>query len=144
MRIPTLFCAAAMAVSVNAAATDVRVDHAWMRATLPGQRVAAGFMDLTAGRDLVLVGASSPVAETVEFHSMGVADGKMQMRALKTIALPKGKTVGLAPGGMHVMLIGIKAPIGAGRPVPVQLVFEDGRGGKSTATVEMRVSPRQD
>lgn len=147
IRLTACLLAVALALPASiptARAGGVKVENAWLRATLPGQKVAGGFMDITADRDLTLVEASSPLAETVEFHSMAIEDGHMRMRALKSIALPRGRTVGLRPGGLHVMLIGLKAPILAGRPVPVHLIFDDGRGGKTSKTVNLRASPRLD
>lgn len=133
---------AALAVSPQTLAADVRVEHAWMRATLPGQKVSAGFMDLTADRDMALVGASTPVAETVELHYMSMEGGEMQMREMKFIPLPKGKTVSLEPGGLHIMFIGIKGLIKEGRQVPISLTFDDGRGGKTSMAVHLEVQAR--
>lgn len=110
-------------------AADLQVEHAWVRATAPGQKVAGGFMDLTAASDLTLVGGSSPVSATLELHSMKMANGMMEMRQIREIPLPKGQTVSLKPGGLHVMFIGLKAPLRAGDTVPVELIVRD-PGGK--------------
>jgi hypothetical protein len=52
---------------------------------------------------------------------MSMDKGVMEMRQLKTIDLPKGKTVQLAPGGLHVMLFDLKHPMKQGETVPMTL-----------------------
>ncbi|MFZ5482928.1 MAG: copper chaperone PCu(A)C [Pseudomonadota bacterium] len=114
--------------SLSALADPVRIENAWARATAPGQKVAAAFMDLTADSDLRLVGASSPAAKTVELHQMRMDEGVMVMRAVPDIPLPKGQTVSLKPGGLHLMLIDLVAPLKEGSPTPVSLTLRDARG----------------
>ena len=71
-----------------------------------------------------VVSASSPVAERVELHET-IRDGDvMRMREVEAIELPAGQTVELKPGGLHLMLMGLKAPLKAGETVPVTLKFE--------------------
>jgi hypothetical protein len=108
-------------LSQTAIAADVKVDNAWMRATAPGQEVAGAFMNITSTDNAKLVGVSSPVAGKLELHSMSMDKGVMEMRQLKTIDLPKGKTVQLAPGGLHVMLFDLKHPMKQGETVPMTL-----------------------
>ena len=143
MRIFTPLLIAALAFSCPALAGGVKVDHAWVRSTLPGQKVAGGFMDIAADQDMELVGATTPVAQSVELHFMRMAGGEMEMRELKSIPLPKGKTVSLEPGGLHAMLIGIKAPIKAGDKVPMSLTFNDSKGNKTHMDISMRVIARE-
>lgn len=109
-------------------ADAVRVDNAWVRATAPGQQNAAGFMDLTAAADMKLVGGSSPVSASLELHTMSMDGGVMVMRRVAAIDLPRGQTVRLMPGGLHIMFIGLKAPIRAGDTVPVSLTLRDAAG----------------
>ena len=85
-------------------------------------------MALTAGTDLTLVGGSSPLSRQFELHLMRMADGVMEMRELKQIELPQGKTVHLEPGGLHVMLIGLKQQIQPGTQVPMTLIVKDASG----------------
>ena len=70
-----LFAGALLAGS--ALADSVKVENAWVRATAPGQKVAAGFMDLTADADMTLVGGSSPVSRRFELHFMKMDNGVM-------------------------------------------------------------------
>jgi copper(I)-binding protein len=86
-----------------------------------------------------LVSASSSAVESVEIHEMSMTDGQMQMRALPDgLPIPAGATVDLAPGGLHLMLIGVKTPLAAGQTVPVELRFAQA----GTVTVALVVKAR--
>ena len=111
-----------------AVADTVKVENAWVRATAPGQKVAGGFMKLTADAYMVLVGGTSPISTSVELHFMRMENGVMEMRQMKEIALPRAKTVSLAPGGFHVMFIGLKGQVKPGQKVPLTLVVKGGDG----------------
>jgi hypothetical protein len=78
-------------------------------------------MNITSTDNAKLVGVSSPAAGKLELHSMSMDKGVMEMRQIKTIELPKGKTVQLAPGGLHVMLFDLKQPMKQGETVPMTL-----------------------
>ncbi|MDD4880402.1 MAG: copper chaperone PCu(A)C [Gallionellaceae bacterium] len=142
MQIARFLFAAGLVVSNLAPAAGIKIENAWLMATLPGQKVAGGFMDITAEQDMALVGASSPLAQAVELHRMRMAADGMEMRAFKSLRLPKGKTVNLAPSGLHAMLIGLKAPIKAGDLVPMSLAFEDGHGGTASLDVTLKAATR--
>lgn len=99
----------------------VKVEQAWLRATVPGQEVAGAYLNITSAVNARLVGVSSPVAASAQLHSMSMKQGVMEMRELKDIALPKNKTVKLAPGGMHVMLFDLKQVLKPGEVIPLTL-----------------------
>lgn len=128
-----------LTLSSAALADNVQVSNAWVRATAPGQKVAGGYMDLTANADLRLVGGSSPVAGRVELHTMRMEGGVMVMRQVPEIPLPKGQTVTLKPGGLHVMLIDLKQPLKAGERVPMTLLVRSGSGQEHRLQVEAEV-----
>src|SRR6476661_1951876 len=92
---------ACAALAPAAFAQSVKVENAWARATVPGQKTGGIYVDLTSANDAALVAAGSPVAARAELHSMSMDGGVMRMRALPRIELPARKTVKLAPGGMH-------------------------------------------
>ena len=131
-------CAVAL-LTTPALADTVKVDAPWVRATAPGQKVAGGFMTLTADADMVLVGGSSPVSKHFELHYMKMENGVMEMRQMKEIPLPKGKAVSLEPGGLHVMFIDLKQPIREGRKVPMTLVVKGSDGKEQKLPVEAEV-----
>lgn len=118
-------------------ADNVKVDDAWTRATAPGQKVAGGFMRLTADADMMLVGGGSPVSSHLELHTMQMDGGVMVMRQVENIPLPKDKTVELKPGGLHIMFIGLKQPIKAGDKVPVTLQVRGANGKEQTLAVTL-------
>ncbi len=118
---------------------DVEVSNAWVRATVPGQPVAGAYLDIRASSKLKLVGVSSPVAERGEIHEMKDEDGMMKMRAVKAVELPAGKTVSLAPGGLHVMLFGLAEPLTEGRKVSLSLKLRRPSGVTFNHVVEVPV-----
>ena len=117
---------------------QVKVDGAWARPTVPGQMGGGGFMTLHSERADRLLGGTTPLADRFELHSMTMQGDVMQMRQVEAIALPAGQKVELKPGGLHVMLIGLKQPLALGSKVPVTLRFE--RAGE--VKIEMTVMSR--
>eukprot|EP01034_Spumella_vulgaris_P004341 gene4341-5532_t len=83
-----------------------KVEGAWARATVQGQKGTGAFMKLTAPEGAKLVGASSPAAGVTEVHEMKMEGDVMKMRAVPVLDLPAGKTVELKPGGTRRILAG--------------------------------------
>lgn len=124
--------------AVSAFAQNVTVTDAWARATVQGQKATGAFMKITAKDNAKLVSASSPAAGVVEIHEMKMEKDIMKMAALPNgLDLPAGKAVELKPGGYHVMLMDLKAPLAKDTTVPVTLTFQDAKGVKSN--VELKV-----
>lgn len=123
--------ALAATVLTPAAAKDVRkgnltVTNAWSRATAPRATVGAGFLTIrNAGAQADrLVSATSPRAQRVEIHTMSMDGGVMRMRPLPDgLDVPASGEATLAPGGNHIMLIGLTSPLKAGERVPATLRF---------------------
>lgn len=118
---------ALFATVAHAADTKPVAEKGWSRATAAGQSVGAGFLTLRNPGDTAdrLVSASSPAAAKVELHTHSNEGGVMKMRAVEGgLDLPAKGSVTLAPGGYHLMLMGLKAPLAEGQHVPVTLVFE--------------------
>lgn len=144
MPIPTLTRRAALLGLVLAtlsgtasAAPAVAVEGAWARSTVAGQPAGGGFLTLRNGGGADrLTAASSPAAASVELHEMAMDGDVMRMRQVEGIALPAGGTVELKPGGLHLMFMGLKAPLKAGNKVPLTLRFE--KAGELTVQVEVR------
>lgn len=140
----TLACAfvtalAALPVQAQTAA-PVTVDGAWARASVQGQKATGAFMRLTAKDGARLVRAESPAAGVTEVHEMKMEGDVMKMRAVPSLELPAGKTVELKPGGYHVMLLDLKAPLASGTTVPVTLVFQDAKGSESSLNLAVPVA----
>jgi hypothetical protein len=118
----------------------VTITNAWARATVQGQKATGAFMTLTAKNNAKLVGVSSPVAGVAEIHEMKVEKDVMKMAALPNgLDLPAGKAVELKPGGYHVMLMDLKAPLTKDSTVPVTLTFQDAKGVKSNLELKVQV-----
>lgn len=112
------------------------VAHPWARATAPAQKTGAGYLQLQSrGPADRLMGARSPAAAKVELHTAFRDGDVMRMREVPAIAVEAGGTTKLEPGGLHLMLIDLRAPLQQGQRVPVTLVFE--RAGE--ITVELMV-----
>ena len=126
----TLMIAAAAIAAVPAAAHDytagdVAIAHPWTRAAGANGNGAA-FMQLrnTGAQPDRLISASTPAARTVELHTMTRDGDVMRMRPVQDIPVPAGGTVALQPGGFHIMMIGLTAPMNQGGRVPLTLRFE--------------------
>ncbi|MBK1718285.1 copper chaperone PCu(A)C [Thiocystis violacea] len=110
------------------AADNITVEDPYARAVPPGQPNSAVFMAILnrGASDRALVGAESPAAKVVELHTHVHEDGMMRMRRVERIDLPAGETVTLKPGGLHVMLIGLKGDLQPGDSVELTLIHDDG------------------
>jgi periplasmic copper chaperone A len=132
-----VMCPYAAAQSAN----QVKIDNAWVRATVPGQQGTGGFMTLSSTQALRLVAISSPAAATAEVHEMRMQGDVMQMRALPDgVALPAGQALELKPGSAHIMLMQIKQVLKPDTRIPLTLTFSDARGKRSRVTVQVPVA----
>ena len=114
-----LYCIAA-----GAQTGSIEIKEAWARATPGGAQNGAAYVTLVSPTGDRLTGVSSPVAEKAELHQMTNDGGIMKMREVTAIDLPPGTSVSLKPGGLHVMLMGLKHPLQPGQSLPMTLQFE--------------------
>jgi len=126
--------------TAQAQAPAVKVEGAWARASVQGQKGTGAFMKLTAAEPLVLLGASSPAAGVAEVHEMKMEGDVMRMRALPQLELPAGKAVELKPGGYHVMLMDLKAPLAKDSTVPLTLRLRNAKGVESKLDLVLPVA----
>lgn len=124
-----------------AALAEVRVDEPWVRATVDGQQASGAFMTLTSTRAAKLVAVRSPVAGIAEIHEMTLENNVMRMRAIDALELPAGAPVVLRPGGYHLMLLELKAPLQVGKDVPLTLTVENADGTRESIEVQAAVHP---
>jgi copper(I)-binding protein len=127
-----------LAAAASAAAPPtLTAQDAWIRAT-PGVDVAAAYLTLrNSGSQPVLVtGVRSPAAESAMIHQTTLINGESTMRPHESLRIAPGETVRFAPGGLHIMLHGLKRPLAVGEEVPVTVLFEG--GGSVTALARVR------
>lgn len=106
------------------------------RPTPNGRQATGCYLTLTASRDDRLVSVTSPVSGLAQVHEMKVESNMMMMRELTDgLPLPAGSAVALAPGGNHIMLMGVANPLVAGDTVPLTLTFANARPVEIVARV---------
>ncbi|WP_052341252.1 copper chaperone PCu(A)C [Salinarimonas rosea] len=108
-------------------AGDIRVETPWSRATPGAAPVAGGYLTIvnTGSEPDRLLGGSAEISERFEVHSMETVDGVARMAPVQGgLEIPPGGSVALAPGGYHVMLMGLKRPLAEGETFAGTLVFE--------------------
>ena len=105
------------------AAPAISVSDAWVRANVPGQSSGAIYATIAndGGADK-LVGVSADAGMAM-LHGNDSSGGIARMRMLDAMAIPAGGRVALAPGGTHIMLSNLKAPLEAGGKLNVTLRF---------------------
>jgi copper(I)-binding protein len=130
----------ALMMACNGYAQSVEVKDAWVRGTVPAQKATGAFMEINGIQAARLVSADSPVAAAVELHTMSMQNGVMKMTQVEGIDVPAGKTVKLAPGGYHVMFMGLKQQMKPGERVPLKLTFE--LADKKRESLELAVEVR--
>jgi len=112
--------------SAAQAAAPLAVAGAWSRPAVAGTNGVGYLVVTNTGKADVLVKVESPAAARVEMHSSSMAGGVMSMRQEDRVPVPAGGRVAFAPGGHHLMLIGLTKTLKAGDKVPATLTFASG------------------
>lgn len=146
--VQALFAVATMALSQLAFAEQqvgVVIEDAWVRAMPPSQPNTAAYMTVRNKGDtpLRIVGASSEPEATVEIHNSREVDGMMRMEHLQDVTLKAGQEAQFAPGGMHLMMLGLNKMPAPGEQVKLCLQFDSGASACVNAEVR-RVAPSPD
>lgn len=121
--VATLFAAL---VTTEASEAKISVKAPWARPTIGNARVSAAYLIITNAGSTAdeIISGSSPAAAMVEIHSH-VMDGDIaRMRRLQEVDLPAGKTIIFQPGGLHIMLIGLRKPLKTGDKLKLTLAFK--------------------
>jgi periplasmic copper chaperone A len=113
----------------------VSVKEAWVRATVPGQEVAGAYMRLTSAQAAQLIKVESPIAKNAEIHNTSMDGNVMRMQRLPALELPAGQTVTLAPGGVHIMLLGLSTRLKAEQNVALKLHILDAQRKETVVEV---------
>ena len=117
---------------------SLRVEHPYARSTVPAQPSGAVYFAIenkgTNGDKLI--GVASPVAKSVEIHTMSMDGDVMKMREVQSVEIKPSATISMKPGdGYHIMLIGLKQQLKSGNTFPLTLSFE--KSGKLKVSVKV-------
>jgi len=129
---------AAPAAPAAPAAKLISITMPWVAAVPPSARVSAAYMKIEnhTREARTLVGASSPGARLVEIHEMKMEHGMMKMARVPRVVIPAQGVLELEPGGLHLMLIDLEAPLRLGDTVSITLHFAGGLRQTATAKVQ--------
>lgn len=111
------------------------VERPWARATPAGAKSGVVYLTLinNGGSGDNLLSATTPVADQIQFHSASEENGVSRMREMRTVEVAPGARVTFSPGGLHIMVVGLKQPLKEGQNFPLTLNFE--KAGK----IDLRV-----
>jgi len=103
------------------------IHHPWARPTASGMPMGAAYLSISnqGARADTLIGAHTPAAARVEFHRTTIEAGMAKMRPATSLVIEPGATLTSAPGGLHLMLVDLKAPLVQGATVPLVLTFKN-------------------
>lgn len=105
---------------------DMRVMRPWMLEVPPVSANGAAYLTIRnqSAQDDVLISVESAAAESVEIHEHVHRNGLMKMQKIDALLVKAGSDVPFAPGGYHLMLMGLHQPLKAGERFPVTLHFK--------------------
>lgn len=143
MQLRSIFAFAAGALAAGTLAhahdykvKDLHIEHPYARATVPHQPSGVAYLTIeNKGKDGDrLIAVASPVAKSVEIHTMSMDGNVMKMREVPNIELKPSAKLVMQPGkGYHLMLLGLHRPLKAGDRFPLTLTFE--KAGKTEVSV---------
>ena len=116
---------------------DLTIEQPWARASIGQAKTGAAYFTLNNGGEAVdrLLAVATPAAKHAALHTHLMEAGVMKMRPVDAIEVAPGAPTVLRPGGLHVMLMGLEAPLAEGETFPLTLTFE--RAG--AVEVEVRI-----
>ena len=138
----TSACLAAAVIGIAQAQTQTVTAHdAWTREPAPSRDITAVFVVLenTGQAARAVVSATCDAADKAELHEMKNENGMMHMSPVKSIPLPAGKTE-LKPGGLHIMIFGLKQRPVVGDHISLTLTLDDGSTVPVSAVVRKQES----
>src|SRR5487761_613113 len=101
----------------TSAASTIAIEQPWARATPGGATTGAAYMTLTnngASADRLL-GATTALADKVQFHNETEDNGVSRMREVHSMDLEPGAKIVFKPGNLHMMIVGLKQPLTEGK-----------------------------
>lgn len=112
---------------VTAQASPLIVQNAWLRKA-PGSDTAAVYLLLRnpGTQPIIVIGVKTPAAGNAMIHESSTVGGQSRMRMHDKLVIAPGQTVAFEPGGLHVMLSGLRKPLTIGQTVPMILLLANG------------------
>ncbi len=132
MRLLLIILALTIGVAVNASTASAQsagpmvVTKPWARASILQSRPGVAYLTIrnnSASADQLL-GVTSPIANNVRIHTSSMSNGVMTMRSLPYLRIEVGQEIMMQPGGMHLMLTGLRKPLREGAQLPLVLEFK--------------------
>lgn len=121
----------------SVALADAAISNPFARATPPNAKTGAAYAAIASVEGDRLLAVASPAAEMGQIHDMKIEDGVAKMREIEGgLEIPAGQTVSLAPGGKHLMLMGLTGPLVEGSDITLILTFEKAGEVEVTAPVK--------
>lgn len=114
-------------LATETGAGGLRVEHPWARASIGASKTGAAYLTIVNHGEAValLVGAATPVAEHAGLHTHLMEQGIMKMRPLEAVEVAPGEPTVFKPGGLHIMLMGLRRPLKEGETFPLTLTFRN-------------------
>ena len=132
MRLLLIILALTIGVAVNASTASAQraglvvVTMPWARASILQSRPGVAYLTIrnnTTSADQLL-GVTSPIANNVRIHTSTMSNGVMTMRSLPYLRIEVGQEIKMQPGGMHLMLTGLRKPLREGAQLPLVPEFK--------------------
>jgi len=103
------------------------VEHAYMRATIPGTSNSSAYMEIENKGDktVTLLSANSNISPRIEIHQHTMVDGMMRMGKLNSIDIKPKERMKLQPFGLHLMVFDVKSPLKPQQAVELTLNFSN-------------------
>jgi copper(I)-binding protein len=139
MNIKRSFVIVLLAIMLTACsrAASLQVEEAWARPVPAGGNGGVFFtIENPTDQPDRLLSATAPVAEVSELHMSMMQGGVMSMQPQEAVEVPPRSTVRFEPGGLHVMLIGVRQDLKAGDTFPLTLHFEKSGDIQVTVTIK--------
>lgn len=132
-----MLAAGAAQAQTQTSTAPISIEDSWARATAPAAKTGAVYLTIVdRGAPDHLLALATPVAGTAELHETTMENNVMRMRPVNGLAVSAQGPVTLAPGGYHVMLMGLKQPLQQGQTFPLTLTFQHAGAVQALVTVQ--------
>jgi copper(I)-binding protein len=137
-----LVLAGALSFSACGGDKGIEVREAWVRPAAQGENGAVYFVihNLDPNAD-TLTGVSSDVADAAEMHESKMSGDVMQMQQLDSVPIERSAEIKFEPGGLHLMLVGLKRDLKVGEEIDITLHFKNFEDIKVTVPVSDTPAP---